>query len=219
MSFHKIDLAAWARKTHYEAYTTALPLNWNLTVELDISRLLPAVRARGLRFYPVMLYIAARAVNANQAFCMGLDADGALGYYDEVHPSYTIFHPDDQTFSDLWSFYHPEFPRFYRDTVRDMETYQNVKGYKVRPDQPENCFPASMTPWLPFTSCSFDTFRPAKMLQPILTFGQYTERDGQWRMPAALCASHAVADGWHAACLFRQMQALCDSPADFWTLS
>lgn len=215
MGFQKIDLDTWPRRTHYEAYTTMLPLNWNVTVELDVTALLAARRARGLRLYPIMLYLASRAVNGIPAFRMGYDAAGALGVWDEVCPSYTVFHEDDQTFSDIWSAYDPDFPAFYAGVVRDMEAWGGNKGYKGRPDAPPNCCPMSMTPWLRFTSCSFDTFRPTKMLRPILTFGQCFEREGRQFMPFAVCASHAAADGWHAAQLVRAVQALADAPENF----
>lgn len=210
LAFHELDLDAWERRTHYAAYTTFLPLNFNVTVELDLTVLLPALRQRGLKLYPVMLYLACTAIGAVREFRMGYDAQGRLGYYDEVHPSYTVFHADDHTFSDIWSAYHPDFSRFYRDVLHDMETFGACKGYKGRPDAPENCCPISMTPWLQFTSCAFDTFRPTQMLRPILTFGRYFEREGRIKMPFAICASHAVADGWHVARLTEEVQRLAD---------
>ncbi|MCB6365194.1 chloramphenicol acetyltransferase [Intestinibacillus massiliensis] len=215
MSFQPIDPETWERRTHYEAYTTFLPLNWNVTVELDVTALLSAVRARGLRLYPVMLYLACTAIGQVPAFRMGYDEAGRLGYFDSVHPSYTVFHEDDHTFSDIWSAYDPDFDTFYQGAVRDMDTWGRCKGYKGRPDAPPNCCPMSMTPWLQFTSCSFDTFQPARMLRPILTFGRYFVRDGRTYMPFAICASHAVADGWHAARLVEELQRLADGAQKF----
>lgn len=212
MAFHLLDLNAWERRTHYEAYTTFLPLNWNVTVDLDVSKLLAAVKNRGLRLYPVMLYLACRAVNQNRAFRMGYNGEGALGWFDEIHPSYTVFHKDDETFSDIWSFYHADFGIFYDGVLQDMGKWGECKGYKGKPDPPDNCCPISMTPWLQFNSCSFDTFRPTRMLRPILTFGKFFAREEKQWMPFAICASHAVADGWHAACLVRDLQALADTP-------
>lgn len=217
MAFHLIDMETWERRTHYAAYTDLLPLNWNITVELDLSVLLPEIRLRGLRLYPVLLYLACTAIGRIPAFRMGYDDQGRLGYFDGVHPSYTVFHKDDQTFSDLWSFYHSDFQTFYNGMVQDMEVWGNSKGYKGRPDMPPNCCPMSMTPWLRFTSCSFDTFKPTLMLRPILTFGRYFSRDGHTLLPFAICASHAVADGWHAARLVEELQEMMDYPQLFLT--
>lgn len=210
MAFHVQDLENWERRTHYEAYTTFLPLNWSITVQLDVTALLPALRAQSLRFYPAMLFAAATAVNQNRAFCMAYNAEGVLGWFDEMHPNYTIFHEDDQTFSDIWTTYHANFSEFYANTIQDMTQWRDAKGYKTKPNRPVNCFPASMTPWLDFTACSFDTFRPAQMLQPIITFGKYHSCADKTVLSVSICASHAVADGWHAACLARDMQHTID---------
>lgn len=212
MSFHLIEMETWPRRTHYNAYTTSLPLNWNITVELDITFLFSVMRAHELRLYPVMLYLACTAIREIPAFRMGYDGEGRLGVYDEVHPSYTVFHKDDETFSDIWSNYHADFTVFYRGVIQDIETWGNCKGYKGRPDAPVNCCPMSMTPWLQFTNCSFDTFRPTQMLFPILTFGRHFLRDGRRYLPLAICASHAVADGWHAAQLVERMQHAANHP-------
>ena len=40
---------------------------------------------------------------------MGRDKDGNPGYYDVLHPNYTIFHEDDHTFSDVWTAYTEDF--------------------------------------------------------------------------------------------------------------
>lgn len=208
MGFHLIDMHTWVRKEHYSAYTSFLKMNWSVTVELDITQLLPELKRHALRLYPTMLYLATTAVNRNRAFKMAYDADGNLGYYDEVHTGYTIFHADDQTFSDIWTTYDADYTKYYAAVVQDMEQYKDCKGYKTKPNAPPNRVPISMTPWLQFTSCSFDTFQPAQMLQPIITFGKFFSREQHIFLPTAITANHAVADGWHAACLTRDLQSL-----------
>ena len=44
---------------------------------------------------------------------MGRDKDGNPGYYDVLHPNYTIFHEDDHTFSDVGTAYTEDFSAFY----------------------------------------------------------------------------------------------------------
>ena len=85
---------------------------------------------------------------------MGLDAQGRLGYWDIVHPNFTIFHKDDHTFSDIWSDYDPDFGRCYENIVGDMEKYKDQKGPKVKDRQPPNFFCISCVPWMDFTGYS-----------------------------------------------------------------
>ncbi len=212
MAFHLLDMEQWERRTHYAAYTTFLPVNWNLTAQIDITCLHKMVRARHLRFYPVMLYLATTAVNRIRAFRMAYDAEGRLGFYDSMHPGYTIFHPDDQTFSDIWSTYDADFAQFYQTVVQDMAEWKDAKGYQTKPQRPANCVPMSMVPWVAFQSCSFDIPFQSRMLQPVITFGKYVTQAETTMIPVAVFANHAVADGWHGAQLFEELQTLANHP-------
>lgn len=214
MKFHVMNLEKWERKTHYEAYTTFLPMHWNITVKLDLSVLLSVLAAEGLRLYPAMLYLASTAINAMPEFRMAYDTQGNLGYYDSISPSYTIFHEQDHTFSDIWTAYQIDFKAFYEAVVQDMTDWKDVRGYHTKPNRPQNCVPMSMVPWLAFESCAFDTPKSSKMLLPVLTFGKYTKQEeNRYTMPLSIFANHAVADGWHCAQLVEKMQQLADTSA------
>ena len=62
------------------------------------------------------------------------------GYFDVMHPNFTIFHKDDHTFSDIWSYYDDDFQTCYQNIINDMETYKDVKGPKGKEGQPPNFF-------------------------------------------------------------------------------
>ena len=67
---------------------------------------------------------------------MGVDQEGRPGYFDVMHPNFTIFHKDDHTFSDIWSYYDDDFQTCYQNIINDMETYKDVKGPKGKEGQP-----------------------------------------------------------------------------------
>lgn len=81
-----------------------------------------------MRFYPAMIFGLARAVNADPAFCMDMDAEGAVGYHDRMDPSYTIFHQESETFSSLWTAYTPDLAAFCREWEADMARFGTVPG-------------------------------------------------------------------------------------------
>ena len=206
-AFSPIDFSAWPRASHFAYYTETIRTNYAVTVRLDVSALLPRLRARGLRFYPAMLYAVMRTVNRRPEFRMAY-RDGVLGIYEVCHPSYTIFHPDDQTFSDIWSEYHDDFARFYAGVVRDMADWRDVKGVKTKPNRPDNFCPVSCVPWLDFTAVAHDTTGPRPMFFPVITFGKYTEHNGEWSLPLCLHIHHAAADGYHTSMLLNDLQAI-----------
>lgn len=209
MEFYPIDLNRWPRASHFAYYSSQIRTNYGVTVRLDVTRLRRWTRMNCLRFYPAMLYAIMRAVNGRQDFRIAYRGE-VLGYYDVCHPSYTIFHPDDHTFSDIWSEYDPDFRTFYNTVCRDMEEWRDVKGVKTRPGRPDNFCPISCVPWLDFTAVAHDTTGPGPMFFPVITFGKYTENDGKLTLPLCLHINHAAADGWHTAMLLADVQDLLE---------
>ena len=151
MKFTPIDRTTWERNSHYDYYTNLLKCGYSVTVSLDITKLHQQVKEKGLKFYPAFVYCVSKQIAVTKEFRMGRDKEGNPGYYDILHPNYTIFHEDDHTFSDVWTGYTEDFKTFYKNMRDDMETYKDVKAVKAKPGQPQNFYCISMVPWLNFT--------------------------------------------------------------------
>lgn len=214
-AFHALDRAAWPRSEHFDYYVKTIKCRYDITVDLDVSRLLPTLRARRIRRYPALLYIAARAVNRNREFRMGFDADGAPGYWDFVHPSYTIFHADDKTFSDIWSEYDEAFHVFYANVTGDMERCRDVRGVCAKAGRPPNACPISLLPWLRFTGLARVQAADPPFLTPLITFGRHFRQGAAQLLPLSVSVHHAAADGYHASRLINDMQAVAHA-AEQW---
>ncbi|MDH6458738.1 chloramphenicol O-acetyltransferase type A [Fusobacterium sp. PH5-7] len=206
--FHKIDMETWERKEYYHYYINFIKSKYNLNVDMDITKLLKLVKEKKLKFYPTIIYAVMRGINKNREFRMSYDKEGNLGYWDYCNPSYTIFHEDDKTFSDIWSEYSEDFSIFYSNVINDMEKYKDVKGIKGKPRRGDNFFPVSSIPWLSFTGYSNDTYSESNMLFPVTVFGKYYERDGKILLPFSVFATHAVADGYHTCKLINDIQEI-----------
>ena len=59
-SFHLLDRAAWPRSEHFDYYIRTVKCRYDLTAHLAVTALRERGKALGLRFYPLLLYIAAR---------------------------------------------------------------------------------------------------------------------------------------------------------------
>ena len=206
--FHKIDFETWERKEHFKYYINLIKTNYNLTAELNINQLMEKIKEKKLKFFPTMLYCIIKAVNQNKEFRMDYDKEGNLGYWDYVVPSYTIFHDDDKTFSDIWSEYDENFEKFYTNVVEDIEKYKDIKGVKTKLGRGDNFCPISCIPWLSFTGCANDTYSEAKMLFPVIAFGKYFKCDEMTMIPISVFVNHAVADGYHTCKLINDIQSI-----------
>lgn len=207
--FHVIDMETWPRREHYEYYSKTLKTGYQMEVELDVTKLKKRCRKKIVKFYPAMIYAIMRAVNENEVFRIAFNDEGELGYYDFCHPSYTIFHEDDQTFSDIWTPYDESFDAFYDAVLMDIEEYRDVKGVKAKPDRPASFVPISCVPWISFKSYSHDTKGPKKMYFPVITFGKYHKENERWYLPISVYVNHATADGYHTAKLLNDIQKHC----------
>lgn len=151
----------------------------------------------------------------NEAFRMGFDHQGRLGFWDYCNPVYTLFHKDDLSFSDVWSLWTPDFSGFYERVLADMARWGRVKGLKARPGTPENFCSISSLPWLSFTSFAQDTYAESRLLAPLIRVGRHFTQGRKTLLPVALSVHHAVADGFHTAKLYHDMQAVADT-AEQW---
>lgn len=232
--FHLIDMKTWPRRNHYEYYKDLVQTCYNLTANVNITQLLKHCNRRQVKFYPAFVYAITKAVNEVPEFRMACDSEGRLGWYDYLNPSYTIFHNDDKTFSDVWSPWEENFKTFYQGMLQDMEIAESIKGIKAKPDKPANFFPVSGVPWTVFTGYSCDTFRPPHMLFAICTFGKYFESEAlpdcigrvglvngkalinaRTLIPVNVFVPHMVADGYHSCQFFTKLQHICDYAEDW----
>lgn len=214
-AYHVFDLEHWARKEHYFYYTENLPVSYSVTVPVDVKILKAWCRREKRRFYPMVIYCMSRTVNELEFLRMFRDHAGRLCVWESVNPCYTVFHEDDHTFSDMWSYYDPDPDKGYRIIAEDMEKYGNIHSVKARGGQPANFFCVSVEPWFRFTGYAAHASGQAAKFFPVITCGKYEPayeitKDGsvkeKLQMPVSVTVSHAVADGYHTGLFFKTLQ-------------
>ncbi|HAF53089.1 MAG TPA: type A chloramphenicol O-acetyltransferase [Leclercia adecarboxylata] len=204
-----VDLSRWARKEHFEVFQSFAQSTFNQTVQLDITVLLKHIKAVGWKFYPTMIFLIAHVVNRHTEFRMAMK-NNELVIWDEVHPSYTIFHNETETFSSIWSPYDGNIQHFQNVYSEDVARHGNNLAYWPKGQSPDNIFFVSAIPWVSFTSFDINVAHMQNFFSPMFTFGKYYEQDGKVLLPFALQVHHSVCDGFHAARLINELQAMCD---------
>ena len=197
MKYTKIDLNEWGRGKLFETYIESMRVGMSLTAEVSAAPLLKFV---------------AKTVNARSEFKYGWNERGELIKWDFVSPSYAEFHKDDENCTKTVTEYSGDLFEFHARFLKDREKYRNSRGFVE--NQPPNFFDVSCLPWLRYRSFDMHVFDEVKFLAPVVTWGKY-ERDGERRpMPLTLNIHHAVADGFHLARFFIELQELIDSFGD-----
>ncbi len=209
VSFKKIDIQNWKRKTQYLTYLDIIPCTFSMTVNMDITKFLPIVKSNKYKLFPTILHILSSVVNTHKEFRMGHDEQGNLGYYDILHPSFTIFHEKTETFTNVWTEYSENYTAFVKNYTLDLEKYKYTHD-KSKPQEGGNFFNVSCIPWVNFTGFNLNLQKGYNYFSPIFTIGKYSTSGGKTLLPLAVQMHHAVCDGFHVAKCINDFQKKLD---------
>lgn len=207
MNYTKIDINQWPRREYFNHYNYNVPCTYSMSVKLDITK----IKETNKKLYPTMIYLITSIVNKHDEFKTTFDKSDNLVIYDEMIPCYTIFHPETETFSNIWTEYHHNYSIFLKRYENDLKQFKDIKKMDGKPNVPANHFPISMIPWVSFEGFNLNLQKGYNYLLPIFTMGKYYEIDGKILLPLAIQVHHAVCDGYHLARFINELQDMINS--------
>lgn len=212
-TLHPIDASTWHRRELFEHYRERLPTYYSITVDIDVTELTAALRAAEYKSYPAQIWALATVVNRYPEFRMALDDAGNPGVWDVVAPSFTVFNPEREIFSNVWAEYSADFGEFHARTAELLQTHRHANTlFPQGFPPPPNLFDISSIPWTTFTSFTLHVSSGWEHFAPIFTIGKFHEQGGRVLMPLAMQIHHAAADGFHSARLIEDLRKLCARP-------
>lgn len=211
MNYKKVDFSTWPRGDLFQFYMDHMRVVMSLTVDMDVTPLVRFVKQRGMKFYPAMIWVVSRVINAHEEFKLGWDQDGNLIRWDFVSPSYAHFHPEDGNFTKLVTPYMEDLPAFHARFLEDREKYRELRG--MVEGQPTNHFDVSCLPWVRYRHFDVHVFDQGDFLAPVVTWGKYEAEGSRLVMPLTMNIHHAVADGFHLSRFFTEVQERMDRMA------
>lgn len=206
MKLNIIDVKNWKRREYFNHYLTVVPCTYSTTVNLDITSFLNKLKVEKTKLYPAMIFLITKLVNSHKEFRMAFNTEGEPGYYDMLHPNYTVFHDESELYSNIWSEYNSDFNRFYENFINDNNQYGSIEKLSAKPNLPHNSFTISSIPWVSFTSFNLNLPKDTYYLFPIFTMGKYYESFGKIYLPLAIQVNHAVCDGFHVSRFLIELQ-------------
>ena len=207
MKFQKINREDWSRKEYFEHYFTNVPCTYSMTVKLDITKIIQTHK----KLYPCMLYYITTVVNRHSEFRTACNEKGELGVYDEMIPSYTIFHKDTETFSNIWTEYKADIEDFCSAYENDICQFGNQNGMTGKPNAPQNIFTVSMIPWSSFEGFHLNLQNGYHYLLPVFTMGKFYQEAARTMLPFAIQVHHAICDGFHICRFINELQELINT--------
>ena len=187
MGLVPIDRTRWPRRAHYEWVQKTGQGPFAVTVPLDVTLL------AGEPLYPALLWLLTQGVNEMEAFRTVATPEG-LGIYDHMDPAYTVFHPQEKTFSVLWTPFHPDYRVFRAAYQRDVAAYGASTVWTPQGVRPENTFDVSMVPWMSFSAFHLAATTERPYLLPIFTLGKWVSQREARVLPLTVQIHPGVCD-------------------------
>lgn len=199
----ELDEKNWERYNHYRYYKDKIKSGYTMTVKVDVEKLLSLKKKYGYKMSGLIYYCICRALNRehNKNFRI-IEVDDKIYAFDFVNILFTIFHEDDSTFSNVWAPKNDCLEEFLAEVERVKDEYKDVHGVSIVKDKPKNCVPVSIIPWVHFEGFCSDLFEETKNCFPLVTIGKIKDN----LMPVSIYVKHSVADGFHTARLFNDIQ-------------
>lgn len=212
MTFKEIDKKKWKRTPYFDFYLKQIRCTYSMTINLDITPLVVFKQSKGFKLYPLLIYILTKAVNRRDEFRTAFNSDNKLGIYSFLNPSFTIFHPEDESFSSIWTSWNEDLNTFMSNYHSDFKQYSTSTGeISPKPDSPENICSISSIPWATFTSFNLNIYNKGNYLLPLFTYGKSFTQGDRILIPLAGQVHHAVCDGFHICRLFNDIQNYIDT--------
>lgn len=189
-----------------------MPCTYSMTVELDVDNFVEALGQSGRRTYLAQIWALASVVNRHSEFKMSLLPGGAPAVWDVIHPSFTIFRAETETFASVWCPFDADFGTFHDSAAALIRKHRDETDMFPQGPPPPNVFDVSSLPWASFTGFNLNIAESWDHLAPIFTLGKFVERVGQTKLPLAVQVHHAAADGFHVSRLVNEVQALMNDP-------
>lgn len=207
-----IDLTTWPRREHFAHYRRAVPCSYSMTVQLDATAFADFLSRSARKTYIAQIWAIASIVNRHDEFRMCLTESGAPAIWPVVHPAFTVFNPQRETFSCVWAEYNADFGAFHEAAAALLAEHSSAAEFFPQGELPANAFDVSSLPWASFTGFTLDIRDAWDHLAPIFTLGRYVRRGDQVELPLAVQIHHAAADGFHTARLVSELQELLTHP-------
>lgn len=195
------------RRKHFEFFRRMNHPHFSVTANVNITRLLLQVKAKGKPFMPTVVWVVSAAANSMAPFRQRIRGDKVVEH-KVVHPSFAI----DTEVAEVFSFcevkFQDDYPAFMQDAIATIEKTKKNPVFEDEPGRDDYLFLSSL-PWVSFTAITHAmNYHPHDSV-PRITWGKYFKQGSEILMPLSVQAHHALVDGRHVGRFFENMENRC----------
>jgi chloramphenicol O-acetyltransferase type A len=211
-SFTEVDIEEWNRSSAYRFFLDYEDPFFNMTAQMDVTRLDGMCRKESLSFSISALYFSQRSANSIDEFRIRL-LEGRPVIFDRVEATQTIL-LENESFGFCYFPWRKSL-RGFNSKGREMaDHYRKLATFDVESGRIDLIY-YSVIPWVSFTSFKHASRFDRTQTVPRIVFGRKYEDGGKVRMPVSVEANHTMMDGLHAGRYFERLQDFFDRCGEF----
>lgn len=192
-----IDLDNWKRKGHFEFFHKMDYPQFNICMDIDISKFLKFIKDNELSFYYSMIYATTSVINQIEDFKYRIRDDKVLKH-DKIHPSFTDMNNNEK--DDLFKLVTVEFNddiyKFEKIAKEASKTQQDYFGLEKLIGRDDLIY-ITCIPWISFTHISHTISLNKNDSVPRISWGKYYKQGNKVLLPFSIQVNHALVDGFH----------------------
>jgi chloramphenicol O-acetyltransferase type A len=208
-----LDVANWSRRELFEFFIGYTNPYFNVSVQVDVTKLVSLVRDRpGLKLSLALHYFALRVANEIEPFRYRLK-DGKVFIYDVLNGGTTVLLPN-ESFAYAYFDYHPRFDKFVSEAGRAVDIIRTESG-PLKPTMRDDLIYFTTLPWISFTSFAHARTKGRGESIPRIVFGKFIEEQKRLLLPISVEVHHALMDGLHVGRLLTRLEEALAEPELF----
>ncbi len=202
MNYTYLDMNAYPRRAHFDYFRDMAYPYAGLTVEVDITEFLAAVKDRGLPFFLSLCYCVSRAANSVPQLRQRI-LNGSIIEFDCCPTSHTVALANGTYCYCMLSSDKP-FYDYLSYAAQTQEAAKARGSIEESAEEALSLFFISILPWVSYTALIQPVPFPADS-NPRITWGRYHAAEGKILLPVSILCHHALVDGIHMAAFYEAL--------------
>lgn len=202
-----INMDTWGRKTHFEFFQGMDYPQFNICMNMDITKFHSYTKSCDLSFYFCMIHAASRAANETTEFRYRIRGNQVV-LHETVHPSFTYMQKDSDLFRIVTAEMKDDMTEFAADAKARAKKQE---AYFDNGDHSDDLLYITCIPWISFTSLSHTIALRKDDSAPRISWGKYFRDGGRVMLPFSVQVNHALMDGLHVARYISRLEEAINS--------
>jgi chloramphenicol O-acetyltransferase type A len=205
-----IDLNNWKRKQHFDFFHRMDYPQFNICMDIDISKFLVFTKNNNLSFYYSMIYATTSVINQIDGFKYRIRDDKVV-MHDKIHPSFTYMsnNENDDLFKLITVDYIDDIYKFEKTAKEAANNQQDYFGLDKLMGRDDLIF-ITCIPWISFTHISHTISLNKNDSVPRISWGKYYKQGDKTLLPFSVQVNHAFIDGYHIGKYIDKLQKFID---------